>query len=174
MPFSAARLAIISPTLRAASLFPPLPFELLVQGRSCHEGNSFNIVDDLGVDVFGGAEYIQARALCGAGNLAAHSLVAVQSGFVAVSALFTICHSLLTSWRPYRPCLPCGGQIRQHSWIPLPLYGSGGRFSRTSAANWPTFCLSGPRDHDLVRGRALNRDTVNLRNNHLMGIARGS
>ena len=26
----------------------------------------------------------------------------------------------------------------------LALIGSGGRFSRTSAANWPTFCLSGP------------------------------
>ena len=29
--------------------------------------------------------------------------------------------------------------------IPLPLYGSGGRFSRTSAANWPTASLSQPR-----------------------------
>src|ERR1022692_1034985 len=28
--------------------------------------------------------------------------------------------------------------------MPLPLYGSGLRTARTSAANWPTFCLSAP------------------------------
>ena len=28
--------------------------------------------------------------------------------------------------------------------MPLPLYGSGGRTARISAATWPTFCLSNP------------------------------
>ena len=44
--------------------------------------------------------------------------------------------------------------------MPLPLYGSGGRTLRTSAAIWPTCCLSIPLTIDLGRRRHLERDPL--------------
>ena len=42
--------------------------------------------------------------------------------------------------------------------MPLPLYGSGGRMARTSAAIWPTTWRSDALDHDLGLRRALDLD----------------
>ena len=56
-----------------------------VQSGSRAERGATNIINDLGVDVFGRAKHIQAGALCSAGNFAAHTAVAAQSGSVLVS-----------------------------------------------------------------------------------------
>ncbi|CAB1255985.1 protein of unknown function [Ruminococcaceae bacterium BL-6] len=71
--------------LACGFLVSAIACELFVQRGGCCKRYPCNIVNDLGVDVFGGAEYIQAWAFCCARNFAAHPAVAVQPGLVCVS-----------------------------------------------------------------------------------------
>ena len=51
--------------------------------------------------------------------------------------------------------------------MPLPLYGSGLRTARTSAANWPTCLLVGALDHDV---RLVGQVTVRPVGNRLVNF----
>ena len=55
--------------------------------------------------------------------------------------------------------------------MPLPLYGSGGRTLRTTAANWPTACLSGPDDRDVGRVGDGHADARRGLEHDLVGVA---
>ena len=116
--------------------------EGLVQGGSGDQGLAVDIVDDLGIDVGRAAEHVQTGSLGRAGDFGAHSLVALKPLGVGIDFLDHI------GTPPYfflTPVLPSLRRMTSSVYLmPLPLYGSGGRFSLTSAANWPTFCLSGP------------------------------
>ena len=75
----------------------------------------------------------------------------------------------ITSWRPYRPCLLYGGQTRQHTEYPCP-YTAPADASRGLPRQTGQPLLIGAGNDNLVGGRALNGDALDLRNSYLMGI----
>src|SRR5699024_1587574 len=70
-------------------------FNVLVHGGRRHQSHALFIVNDLSVNVLGGAENIQARTSGGAADLAANAAMTTKTGFVLVD-LLNHCLSLLT------------------------------------------------------------------------------
>src|SRR4051812_6339948 len=110
---------------------PGLALELLVEGRSGGERRARRIVDHLRINVLAGTMHRKPRlagrtcAKRGANAAAA----AVEKGEFRHGYFF----------------LPSLRKIYSPRYLmPLPLYGSGLRQRRISAATWPTFCLSMP------------------------------
>ena len=119
------------------------------------------VVDDLRVDVLEALEDGQARTLAGAGDLAADALADAASCCNSVFCADPCsscrgCPLLACCQRPgfdpssmparYLPAaLPALRRMTSSEYLmPLPLYGSGSRSARISAAVCPTFCLSMP------------------------------
>src|SRR6185437_9224584 len=108
-----------------------LALELLVESRGCGERLARGIIDHLGVDVPPGAVDRKPRlARRMRAKRAAHAAAAtVEKGEMSHGYFF----------------LPSLRKIYSPRYLmPLPLYGSGLRQRRISAATWPTFCLSTP------------------------------
>ena len=168
IPLSAARSAIILPIARAASLFPPLPSKSFVQRGSRAERHARLVVDELGVDVLGGAEYIQGA---GAGpSLKPSRGPGGDAGAwpYLYQALFTIISHSFLYFDPL-PALPSLRRMTSSTYlIPLPFV----RLRRALLAHLrgvlPDLLLVGPEDHDLVRVRALDGDPVDLAHHNLM------
>lgn len=91
-----------------------------------------NIVDDLGVDVLFRTENVQAGSLGSAGDFGANALMTLDALCFGIGSFNHI------GTPPYflAPVLPTLRRMTSSAYLmPLPLYGSGGRFSRISAAN---------------------------------------
>src|SRR5829696_3694291 len=96
------------------------------------------VVDELGVDVLQRAEHDQARALGRAGHRLANAEVPSLAPVRVRPGNAHLRHYLPPAFPAFRrTCSP---------WylMPFPLYGSGGRRLRSSAATCPTFSLSAP------------------------------
>ena len=59
-------------------------FKAFFHGGGADQGHPCVIVDDLGIDVFAGAEHVQPRTIGGACNLVADTQVSFLSSFIAV------------------------------------------------------------------------------------------
>src|SRR5262245_27580765 len=109
----------------------------VLAARSRGECHAAQIVDDLGVDVLGAAEHRQTRTLGRTDHAAANAITP------DAPALVVIVGSTHDDAVP--AALPALRRMYSPSYLtPLPLYGSGGRNPRISAADWPTCHLSGP------------------------------
>src|SRR5699024_6036689 len=53
----------------------------LLHRGGADQGHAGHVINDLGIDVLGGAEYIQTGALSGAADLTAHTAVTTKPGF---------------------------------------------------------------------------------------------
>src|SRR5947209_11446213 len=103
----------------------------LLQRRGGGEGDALGIVDHLRVDLLGGAEHAEARTPASVGGEAAADarLAALGGGELLGHYFF----------------FPSLRKMNSPAYLtPLPLYGSGPRKSRISAATWPTCRLSMP------------------------------
>src|SRR3569623_2236853 len=110
---------------------------VLFQGRGRSDGGAVRVVDHLGIDVL--ARTMHRQASPGAAPRA-------KRGAIAATPLFeqrkTLGHYFF---------FPSLRKIYSPSYLmPLPLYGSGLRQRRISAASWPTFCLSDPEISTVV------------------------
>ena len=111
------------------------------------------VVDELRVDVLQRAEHHEARTLRRARDLLAHAQVATLRAAPRRSSESPILRHYLP------PALPAFRRIISPAYLmPLPLYGSGGRRLRISAATWPTISLSAPSIDDLRRLRRRELD----------------
>ena len=108
---------------------------VLFHRRSRGERLAFAIVDELGVDVLRRAEHGKARA-------------AIRRGLDGLAdAALTPCGSFVELWHltHHHFFLPSLRKMNSPAdFTPLPLYGSGPRNARISAATCPTRCLSVP------------------------------
>src|SRR6266550_4310306 len=103
------------------------------------------VVDELRVDVVEAAENRQTGPLRGARDVHAHAPVTLRPVHLAVLRLD---HAVALA--PL-PALPGLRRIFSPRYItPLPLYGSGGRNPRISAAAWPTSSIEIPLTENLV------------------------
>ena len=69
--------------------------EVLVHSGCRHQGHALLIIDDLSVNVLGGAENIQTGTCCGAADLVTNAAMTTKTSFVLVD-LLNHCLSLLT------------------------------------------------------------------------------
>src|SRR5699024_7896343 len=91
----------------------------LLQGGSGDQGLAHGIVDDLGVDVGLAAEHVQTGTLGRAGDLAAHSLVALKPLSLGIG---TIDHCGTPPYFFLTPVLPSLRRMTSSVYlIPLPL-----------------------------------------------------
>ena len=114
------------------SLVAAVALDRLVQGGSGDQRVAGDIVDDLGVNVLFRTENVQAGSLGSAGDFGANALMTLDA------LCFGIGSFNLIGTPPYflAPVLPTLRRMTSSAYLmPLPLYGSGGRFSRISAAN---------------------------------------
>src|SRR5262245_41321360 len=112
--------------------------QVLLHRRRARDRAAGEIVDRLHVDVLARTEHGQARSLGGARDLLADPAVTPTAVFgFAETHDRTLC---------YFADLPAFRRMYSFAYrMPLPLYGSGLRILRMSAATWPTSCLSCPR-----------------------------
>src|SRR5262249_9617157 len=112
--------------------------QVFLDGRRAHDRGAGKVVDRLHVDVLARTENGKPRPLGATGDLLADPAVTPASVFgFAETHDRTLCYFAdLPAFR--RMCSPAYR-------MPLPLYGSGLRILRMSAATWPTSCLSCPR-----------------------------
>src|SRR6266849_4658068 len=103
------------------------------------------IVDQLRVQVIEAAIHGEARPLRRPAHVHAHAAMALRAAYLAIGVLD---HAAV--FAPL-PALPALRRIFSPRYItPLPLYGSGGRRERMSAATWPTASFSMPETENLV------------------------
>src|SRR3954467_12648536 len=119
-----------------ARLLDLLPLELRAGDR--HQRTRRLVVDQLRVDVLQRAEHDETRTLGRALHLLAD---AEMAAIPLLGTRLRNCH--LGHYLP--PALPAFRRICSPAYlIPFPLYGSGGRRLRSSAATWPTISLFAP------------------------------
>src|SRR5258705_460577 len=109
----------------------------VVAARGLRQRHARRVVHDLGVDVRGASEHAEARPLRRAHDAVPDAIAADLPPLVLV----------VVSARHYAApaALPAFRRMYSPSYLtPLPLYGSGGRKPRMSAATCPTMYLSGP------------------------------
>src|SRR6185295_8369133 len=102
-----------------------------------HQRPAGDVVDDLRGDVLERTEHHETRTPRRSSNFFANAEMAPM-------ALLLAC--LRNHWHGYLPpALPALRRMTSPAYLmPLPLYGSGGRRPRSSAATCPTFSLSAP------------------------------
>src|SRR3954469_7336176 len=119
-------------------LFRLLPFGDLHR-RDRRERMRRDVVHELGGDVLQRAEHHQPRTLGRPLHLVAHAQVATYAHLGAVLRNTNAAHDY------FPPALPALRRICSPAYLtPFPLYGSGGRRLRISAATWPTTSLFAP------------------------------
>ena len=70
--------------LSAAAGIQPVSYTHLDVYKRQHQGHALLIIDDLSVNVLGGAESIQARTCCGAADLVANAAMTTKTSSVLV------------------------------------------------------------------------------------------
>ena len=147
MPFSFARSARSLPTARldgglALALDPARPASSRLEAAT--SVLPLDVVDQLRVDVSAAAEHRQTRTARRARDPLANAIAANATPLVLV---------VLTAHDAAPAALPALRRMYSPSYLtPLPLYGSGGRNARMSAATWPTSALVGAADRRRASG----------------------
>src|SRR5262249_53006969 len=109
----------------------------ILAARRRGQRDAADVVDELRVDVLRAAKHRQARPLGRTGNTLANAITPDPAPFVVIVGS---AHAA-----PVPAALPALRRMCSPSYFtPLPLYGSGGRNPRISAAAWPTDHLSAP------------------------------
>src|SRR5580765_1463858 len=126
-------------SLALAHLAGAIALHAFAQVAHAEDADPAVVIDQLGIDVLQRTEHDEAGTPGRAGNLLPHPQVA------AVTQLLPRGRRLDRAHDYFAPVLPalrrtCSPWYR----MPLPLYGSGGRMLRSSAATWPTISLSAP------------------------------
>src|SRR4051794_18946690 len=137
---------------RLVGLLPALE----IGARHREQRAARDVVDDLRRDVLQRAEDDETRSLARSRHLLAHPEVTPVALLLA---------SLRNSWHGYLPpALPALRRITSPWYLmPLPLYGSGGRSPRSSAATCPTSALSEPSMRTVVGFGAVSLMPVGAR-----------